>query len=62
MPYNVPLSKALRDAGWKAKVFDREGAETPHLTISFKDTRWRVSLRNGEFLVPPGGTWNDIPP
>ena len=62
MPFNVPLSRVLRKAGWRAKVFDEEGPETPHLTIQFKTERiWRVSLRNGTFIVPPGGRLGDMP-
>jgi hypothetical protein len=62
MPFNVPLSRVLRKAGWRAKVFDAEGPETPHVTIQFKTERfWRLSLRNGAFIVPPGGRWGDIP-
>jgi hypothetical protein len=62
MPYDVPFSKTLRNAGWRAKVFDDEGPEIPHVTIRFKtDKTWRVSLRNGLFIVPPGGGWKDIP-
>lgn len=62
MPYDVRLSKKLRTAGWKAKVFDNEvGPEEPHFTIMRKADSWRVSLRTGEFLVPPGGRWKDIP-
>jgi len=61
MPHDVRLSKVLEKAGWKVKVFDNEGAEEPHYTIMRKTQRWRVSLRTGHFLVPPGGGWNDIP-
>jgi hypothetical protein len=62
MPFNVPLSRALRKAGWRAKVFDEEGPETPHVTIQFKTEKvGRVSLRNGTFVVPPAGRWNDMP-
>ena len=62
MPFNVPLSRVLRKAGWRAKVFDEEGPEIPHVTIQFKtDQFWRVSLRDGTFVVPPGGRWADIP-
>jgi hypothetical protein len=62
MPYNVPLSRVLRKAGWRAKVFDEEGPETPHVTIQFKTEHfWRVSLRDGTFIAPPGGRWGDLP-
>jgi len=62
MPFNVPLSRVLRKAGWRAKVFDEEGPETPHVTIQFQTEQfWRVSLRNRNFIVPPGGRWGDMP-
>lgn len=62
MAYDVPLPRRIWNAGWRAKVFDAEGPETPHVTIRFKaEKMWKVSLRNGTFLVPPGGRWRDIP-
>lgn len=62
MPYNVPLTKQLRNAGWRATVFDAEGPETPHVSVLFKgEVRWRVSLRDQRFLIPPGGGWGDMP-
>lgn len=62
MPYDVLLPQTLWNAGWRVKVFDAEGPETPHVTIRFKaEKMWKVSLRNGSFLVPPGGRWRDIP-
>jgi len=61
MPYNLPIPQNLLAAGWRAKVFDAEGPEVPHVTIRYKTERgWRVSLRSREFL-PPGGTWTEIP-
>jgi len=61
LPYNVPLPRRFAKAGWRVKVFDAEGPEVPHVTIRFKAIGWwRVSLRDGMFLVP-GGSWNDIP-
>ncbi len=63
MAFDVPLPRKLWKAGWRAKVYDNEeGPETPHLTIRFKtDKTWKVSLRDGTLLVPPGGRWRDIP-
>jgi hypothetical protein len=62
MPFPVPLSRGLCKAGWRVKVFDSEGPETPHVTIRFKaEKMWKVSLRKGIFIVPPGGSWKDIP-
>jgi hypothetical protein len=62
MPFDVSIPRVLRSTGWRAVVYDDEGPETPHVTIRFKtDKTWKVSLRNGTFLVPPGGRWRDIP-
>jgi hypothetical protein len=62
MPYNLPIPQRLLTAGWRARVFDDEGPETPHATIRYRtEDCWRVSLRSREFLVPPGGKWSEIP-
>ncbi len=62
MPYDVPFSKTLRRTGRQVKVYDCEGPETPHVTIRYKaEEIWRVSLRDGAFIVPPGGGWKAIP-
>ena len=62
MAHQVPLSKRRRQEGWKAKVYDNERKETPHLTVTRgPEDEWRVSLRDKSCLVPPGGTWSQIP-
>jgi hypothetical protein len=49
MPYELPLPAALTP--WKVKILDNELLfEEPHVTIRFKTTHWRVSLRSGMFL------------
>lgn len=49
MPYELAIPKALKP--WKVKIFDNELlCEEPHVTIIFKMTRWRLSLRSGNFL------------
>jgi hypothetical protein len=49
MPYELLLPNALRP--WKVKIFDNELLfEEPHVTIIFKSTRWRFSLRSRNFL------------
>jgi hypothetical protein len=49
MPYELPLPNALKQ--WKVKIFDNElPFEEPHVTIIFKQTRWRWGLRREEFL------------
>ena len=34
--------------------------EPPHVTIFCGNKEWRIGLRDGEFLIPPGGSWADI--
>jgi hypothetical protein len=51
MPYELPLPDNCRP--WKVKIFDNELlCEEPHVTIIFKTTRWRFSLRSQKFLDP----------
>ena len=60
MPYRLDLPKKLRDRGWKVKIQDKERLEPPHVTVWHADQVWRISLRTGEFMVPPGGSWKEI--
>ena len=62
MPDPIELPKKLRTRGWKVKIFSRERLEPPHLTLICRDRVWRVGLRDGEFMVPPGGRWREIDP
>jgi hypothetical protein len=62
MPDPIKLSKALRDAGWKVKVYSNERLEPPHVTILCRGKVWRFNLREKVFMVPPGGKWGDIDP
>ena len=49
MPYNLPLPGSWKP--WKVKIFDNELlCEEPHVTIVFKTTRWRFSVRSKTFL------------
>ena len=61
MPHELPLPEPWASKGWKAKIFDLEGPEEPHLTVRFRALKWRISLRSGAFLdrEPPG---RDVPP
>lgn len=59
MPYDLPLSQALRQAGWKVKIHDLERLEPPHVTIYCKSRKWRLSLRDGTFL-DLGDKWSQI--
>jgi hypothetical protein len=59
MPYVLPLSQALRQAGWKVKIHDFERLEAPHATIYCRKRKWRLSLRDGSFL-DRGDKWSQI--
>lgn len=61
MPYSVNLPRRFAKAGWKAKIREKERLEPPHVAIMRRTEEWRLGLRNAEFLVPPGGSWNEIP-
>lgn len=61
MPYSVQLPQALVAQGWKMKIRDKERLEPPHVTLMCRTKEWRVNLRDLTFLVPPGGSWDDIP-
>jgi hypothetical protein len=61
MPYDLPLPDNFKP--WKVKIFDNELLEEPHVTIIFKMTRWRFSLRSKKFLdkqPDPGDVRNGI--
>lgn len=62
MPDPIELPKKLKAQGWKAKVYDNERLEPPHLTLICRERVWRISLREKDFMVPPGGRWRDIDP
>ncbi len=63
MPYDLPLPPPWRAQGWRVKIRENESRETPHVTIwrGPASPRWRVSLRDKSFLMPPGGSRRDIP-
>jgi len=58
--FSLELPEPLGSEGWKLKIRDKERLEPPHATIFHKRQEWRLGLRDGGFLVPPGGDWNDI--
>jgi hypothetical protein len=62
MPFELELPDNNRRAGWKVKIRDRERVEPPHVTVMRGPDEWRIGLRDGAFLVPPGGSWREIPP
>jgi hypothetical protein len=50
VPHDVPLPDQIRQL-WKVKVLDREDPrETPHVTIFRRTRKWRVGIRDSEFL------------
>lgn len=61
MAYVLLLPDKFSCRGWKVKIRDRERVEPPHVTLLFRTSAWRLDLRTGQFLTPPGGSWNDIP-
>ena len=60
MAFSLKLPSPLGDEGWKVKIREKERVEPPHVTIFHKQKEWRLGLRDGEFLVPPGGSWKQI--
>ena len=60
MPFELKLPSNLK-AAWKVKIFDKEELEPPHATILKGPDMWRLGLRDGRFLIPPGGSWGDFP-
>lgn len=61
MPFDLKLPRNLKAARWKVKIFDKEELEPPHVTILRGPDIWRLGLRDGRFLIPPGGSWSDFP-
>jgi len=60
MPYELSLSKKLKNQGWKVKIRERERVEPPHVTVMCQMKEWRIGIRDNRFLIPPGGSWRDI--
>lgn len=50
MPFNLQLPEPWRSRGWKVKIAERERVEPPHVTFYHRTRRWRLGLRDGEFL------------
>ena len=61
MAFSLELADDLRQAGWKVKIRDRERLEPPHVTILFKASAWRLSLRTNQFLERTA-SWRDVDP
>lgn len=62
MPDPIELPRKLRARGWKVKIYDKERLEPPHVTLLRRERVRRIGLRDGGFLVPPGGRRRDIDP
>ena len=60
MPFRLDLPKRLSARGWKVKIREKEHLEPPHVTVFRGESLWRIGLRSGVFLVPPGGNWGEI--
>jgi hypothetical protein len=60
MPFDLPLPRKLKAAGWKVKIREKERVEPPHVTVMHKADQWRLGLRERQLLVPPGGRIKDI--
>ena len=50
VPFDLPLSAALRKARWKVKIREKESREPPHVTILRGTRAWWINLRTGEFM------------
>ena len=50
MPYDLALTPAFSQAGWKVKIFEKERLEPPHVSIVQRTDKWRVNLRTGEYM------------
>jgi hypothetical protein len=61
MPFELDLPDRLKQEGWKVKIRDKERLEPPHATVLRGPVHWRLDLRTGGLMSPPGGTWRDLP-
>lgn len=52
MPISLPLPKRLRTAGWKVKIQEKETREPPHVSILRGTHKWRLNLRDHQFMDP----------
>lgn len=60
MAWSLDLPAQLKQH-WRVKIRDKERNGPPHVTVMRGVEMWRVNLRSREFLVPPGGGWDDLP-
>ena len=50
MVFVLKIERRLQSQGWKVKITNKECLETPHVTIIFKTTKWRINLRTRKFM------------
>ena len=50
MPVSLRLPKTLRAAGWKVKIQEKETTESPHVSILRGTHKWRLGLRDHQFM------------
>lgn len=50
MAKELELPAALKQAGWKVKIQDKERMEPPHVSLLKGTDKWRVNLRTGGFM------------
>ena len=46
----LALPKNLRAAGWKVKIQEKETTEPPHVSILRGPCKWRLNLRDRQFM------------
>jgi hypothetical protein len=60
LPFDLTHPPRCKAEVWKVKIREKEASEPPHVTILRRTEAWRLGLRDGRFLVPPGGSWKEI--
>lgn len=63
MPISLTLPKKLRTAGWKVKILEKEIREAPHVSIFRGPNKWRLKLRDHQFMdrsPDPSGVSSEV--
>jgi hypothetical protein len=50
VPIALRLPKTFRVAGWKVKIQEKETTEPPHVSIVRGTQKWRLGLRDRQFM------------